>query len=123
MSYIFRYLKLALICFACFPLSLAFANGCTGSGSVVLTDDQTLFQFKVGALQASKTNIFSQAGLEKFSSQQMENCSDTVEATHCEPHQQTLNYYEGAYIAVTRKVQVGDSVTECTASLEADVRV
>ena len=53
----------------------------------------------------------------------MEICSDTVEATHCELHQQTLNYYEGAYIAETRKVQVGNSATECTASLEADVRV
>ena len=123
MKYLFRFLKLFLVCFACFPPSFAFANWYTGSGSVALTNDQTLFQCKAAALQAAKTNIFSKAGLEKFSSRQMEICSDTVEATHCELHQQTLNYYEGAYIAGTRNVQVSNSATECIASLEADVRV
>lgn len=118
-----KLLKLFLVCFACFPSSFAFADWYSGSGSVALTSDQTLSQCKAAALQAAKTNIFSKAGLEKFSSQQMEICSDTVEATHCELHQQTLNYYEGAYIARTRKMQVGNSATECTASLEADIRV
>ena len=123
MNYAFRFLKLFLDCFAFFPSSFAFANWYAGSGSIALTNDQTLSQCKAAALQAAKTNIFSKAGLEKFSSQQMEICSDTVEATHCELHQQTLNYYEGAYIAGTRNVQVSNSATECTASLEAEVKV
>ena len=123
MNCLVRFLKLFLVCFACLPSSLAFANWYTGSGSVALTNDQTLSQCKAAALQAAKTNIFSKAGLEKFSSKQMEICSDTVEATHCELHQQTLNYYDGAYIAGTRNVQVGNSAKECTASLEAEVKV
>lgn len=123
MKCFFRFLKLFLVCLFCSPSSFAFANWYAGSGSIALTNDQTLSQCKAAALQAAKTNIFSKAGLEKFSSQQMEICSDTVEAAHCELHQQTLNYYEGAYIAGTRNVQVGNSATECTASLEADVRV
>ena len=115
-----------MFCIAFAIPSIAVADGKTwvsGYGSVALTNDQTLSQCKAAALQAAKTNIFSKAGLEKFSSQQMEICSDTVEATHCELHQQTLNYYEGAYIAGTRNVQVSNSATECTASLEAEVKV
>ena len=123
MKYLFSFMKLFLVCFVCFSSSFAFANWYAGSGSVALTNDQTLSQCKAAALQAAKTNIFSKAGLEKFSSKQMEICSDTVEATHCELHQQTLNYYEGAYIAGTRNVQVGNSAKECTASLEAEVKV
>ena len=122
MKILCRCIKLALICMAITKPLIASAEWYKGSGSVALTNDQTLYQCKAAALQAAKTNIFSKAGREKFSSQQMEICSDTVEATHCELHQQTLNYYEGAYIAGTRNVQVSNTATECTASLEADVR-
>ena len=118
--------RLVMFCIAFAIPSIALADGKTwvsGYGSVALTNEQTLSQCKAAALQAAKTNIFSKAGLEKFSSQQMEICSDTVEATHCELHQQTLNYYEGAYIAGTRNVQVSNSATECTASLEAEVKI
>ena len=118
--------RLVMFCIAFAIPSTAIADGKTwvsGYGSVALTNDQTLSQCKAAALQAAKTHIFSKAGLEKFSSQQMEICSDTVEATHCELHQQTLNYYEGAYIAGTRNVQVSNSATECTASLEAEVKI
>jgi len=124
-----RYLikfRMAIFCIAFVMPSIAIADGknwISGYGSVALTNDQTLSQCKAAALQAAKTNIFSKAGREKFSSQQMEICSDTVETTHCELHQQTLNYYEGAYIAGTRNVQVGNSANECTASLEAEVKV
>ena len=124
-SYLIKF-GLAIFCFAFVIPSISIADGknwISGYGSVALTNDQTLSQCKAAALQAAKTNIFSKAGLEKFSSQQMEICSDTVEATHCELHQQTLNYYEGAYIAGTRNVQVSNSATECTASLEAEVKV
>ena len=81
-----------MFCIAFAIPTVAIADGKTwisGYGSVALTNDQTLSQCKAAALQAAKTNIFSKAGLEKFSSQQMEICSDTVEATHCELHQQT----------------------------------
>ena len=47
----------------------------------------------------------------------MEICSDT-EATHCELHQQTLNYYDGAYITDIRNEDVGNTAKECTASIE-----
>ena len=119
-------LRLAILCIALVMPSIAIADGknwISGYGSVALTKDQTLGQCQAAALQAAKANIFSKAGLEKFSSQQMEICSDTVEATHCELHQQTLNYYDGAYIAGTRNVQVSNSAKECTASLEAEVKV
>ena len=118
-----RCTKLALICIAILTPTFAVAASYSGFGSVALTNDQTLSQCKAAALQAAKANIFSKAGLEKFSSQQMEICSDTVEATHCELHQQTLNYYEGAYITNIRNVDVGNSATECTASFEAVVKV
>ena len=123
MKNISRYIKLNLIFMTIMTPLTASAEWYSGSGSVALTNDQTLSQCKAAALQAAKTNIFSKAGLEKFSSQQMEICSDTVEATHCELHQQTLNYYAGGYIAGTRNVQVGNSALECTASLDADVRI
>ena len=119
-------MRLFLLGMMCFPASIAFADAKTwisGTGSVALTDDQTLSQCKAAALQAAKTNIFSKAGQEKFSSQQLEICSDTLEATHCELHQQTLNYYDGAYIAGTRNLHVTNSAKECTASLEAQVKV
>ena len=124
-SYLIKF-GTALFCFASVVPSISNAddkNWINGYGSVALTQDQTLGQCQAAALQAAKANTFSKAGLEKFSSKQMEICSDTVEATHCELHQQTLNYYEGAYIAGTRNVQIGNSATECTASLEANVRI
>ena len=124
-SYLIKF-GMAIFCVASVISSISIAddkNWISGYGSVALTQDQTLGQCQAAALQAAKANIFSKAGLEKFSSQQMEICSDTVEATHCELHQQTLNYYEGAYIAGTQNVQVGNSATECTASLEANVRI
>ena len=94
----------------------------SGYGSVALTNDQTLSQCKAAALQAAKANIFSKAGLEKFSSEQFEICSDTLEATHCELHQQTLNYYEGAFIKNIRNKDVRNTAEECTASIEAVVK-
>ena len=117
--------RLAILCIAFVMPSIAIADGknwISGYGSVALTNDQTLSQCKAAALQAAKANIFSKAGLEKFSSQQMEICSDTVEATHCELHQQTLNYYDGAYITDIRNEDVGNTAKECTASIEAVVK-
>ena len=52
----------------------------------------------------------------------MEICSDTVEATHCELHQQTLNYYDGAYITDIRIDGFGNTAKEYTASIEAVVK-
>ena len=117
--------RLAIFCIALVMPSIAIADGknwISGYGSVALTNDQTLSQCKTAALQAAKADIFSKAGLEKFSSQQMEICSDTVEATHCELHQQTLNYYDGAYITDIRIEDVGNTAKECTASIEAVVK-
>ena len=118
--------NLAVFCVAFLIPTIATADGknwISGYGSIALTNDQTLSQCKAAALQAAKANIFSKAGLEKFSSQQMEICSDTVEATHCELHQQTLNYYEGAYITDIRNYEVGNTAEDCTASIEALVKV
>jgi hypothetical protein len=112
----------SLLCLVNLFSSVAFGDWYSGNGAVALTNEQTLAQCKAAALQVAKTNIFSKAGLEKFSSHQMEICSETAEVVNCELHQQTLNYYEGAYITETRNLQVGNSASECTASLEADVR-
>ena len=68
-------------------------------------------------------DAFSRAGRETFSSKQMEICSEVDEVATCELHQQTLNFYEGAYIASTRKVIVKNTASECIASLEADVKI
>ena len=119
---------LAIFCFASVTPSISVADGTnwiSGYGSVALTKDQTLGQCQAAALQVAKANIFSKAGLEKFSSQQMEICSDTVEATHCELHQQTLNYYDGAYITDIRydDDDITNTAKECTASIEAVVKL
>ena len=82
-----RKFRLAIFCIAILIPSTAIADGkdwISGYGSVALTNDQTLSQCKAAAFQAAKANIFSKAGLEKFSSEQFEICSDTEEATHCE---------------------------------------
>jgi len=104
-------------------VSMALAEWYSGYGSVALTKEQTLGQCLATALQAAKTDAFSKAGLEKFSSQQLEICSDNAEVVNCELHQQTLNYYDGAYISGTRNVDVRNTASECIASVEADVRV
>ena len=123
-SYLIKF-GMAIFCVASSISSISIAddkNWISGYGSVALTQDQTLGQCQAAALQAAKANIFSKAGLEKFSSQQMEICSDTIEATHCELHQQTLNYYDGAYITDIFIEDVGNTAKECTASIEAVVK-
>ena len=94
----------------------------SGYGSVALTGEQTLSQCLAAALQMAKTDAFSKVGLETFSSEQIEICSDTANIVNCELHQQTLNNYGGAYIAGIRNKNVYNTQSECIASLEADVR-
>ena len=93
-----------------------------GYGSVALTGEQTLSQCLAAALQMAKTDAFSKAGRETFSSQQIEICSDIADIVNCELHQQTLNHYDGAYIAGIRNKNLDNTKSECIASLEADVR-
>lgn len=111
-----------LICASNIFVSMALADWYPGYGSIALTKEQTLGQCLSAALQVAKTDAFSKAGLERFSSQQIEICSDNLEVANCELHQQTLNYYDGAYIAGTRNVDVRNTASECIASVEADVR-
>lgn len=94
-----------------------------GSGVYPLQDNQTLAACKSTALQAAKMDAFSKAGRETLSSRTVEICFDTNQVANCELHSQTLNYYDGAYIAKTRNVKVTNTATDCMATLEADVRV
>ena len=89
-----------------FFTKIANAEWKTGKGTHAFTDDQTKSECKLNAYQKAKMDAFSKAGHETFSSKQMEICSDTGDVATCELHQQTLNYYEGAYIeSIRKKVQ------------------
>ena len=116
-----RVLLSFLVCLT--PLNVNAETWVSGYGSVALTGEQTLSQCLAAALQMAKTDAFSKVGRETFSSQQIEICSDTADIVNCELHQQTLNNYDGAYIAEIRNENVDNTKSECIASLEADVRV
>ena len=77
------------------------------------------------AFLAAKKNAMSKAKLEKMSSSLLEICSETTENTNCELHQQTLNYYDGGFVAETKKIsenRVGQGINEeCVVTIEADV--
>ena len=78
------------------------------------------------AFLAAKKDAMSKAGLERLASSQMEICSDTVENTICELHQQTLSYYDDGFIAGTEKISESREGKgydeECVVRIKADVR-
>ena len=78
------------------------------------------------AFLAAKKDAMSKAGLERLASSQLEICSDTVENTNCELHQQTLSYYDDGFIAGTEKIsenREGDGYNEeCVVRINADVQ-
>lgn len=78
------------------------------------------------AFLAAKKDAMSKAGLERLSSSQLEICSDTVENTNCELHQQTLSYYDDGFIAGTEKIserREGEGYNEeCVVRINADVQ-
>ena len=57
MKHLFNFMKLFLVCLVCVPSSYAFANWYIGTGSVALTNDQTLSQCKAAALQAANAKL------------------------------------------------------------------
>ncbi len=77
------------------------------------------------AFLAAKKDAMSKAGLERLASSQMEICSDTVDNTNCELHQQTLSYYDDGFIAGTEKISENREGVgydeECVVRIRADV--
>ena len=51
------------------------------------------------AIQQTKLNALSQAGLETLSVQQFELCSETQRKVECQLYQDTINKYDGGYIS------------------------
>lgn len=77
------------------------------------------------ALRNSKQNVFTKAGLEKFSSQSREMCAETGEAVSCKLYLETLNTYSGGYISEytkEEKIEDGDNGRECVITIKADVK-
>ena len=95
-------------------------------GRFVLTRDVTIGECFGEALLAAKRSAMSKFGLERLSSTTRDYCVDAGSQTNCELHQQTLNYFDGGYIAELRnsseRREFVGSNEECVVSLEADVR-
>ena len=125
-------LSLSLVSKACFVAAVCvlpqpvLAEWVLSEGRFVLTRDVSAAECYGEATLAAKRSAMSQFGLERLSSTTRDYCVDAGSQTNCELHQQTLNYFDGGYIAAVRNSSerrefVGPN-EECVVSLEADVR-
>lgn len=102
------------------------AEWVSSEGKFTLTRDVTINECFSEAMLAAKRSAMSKFGLERLSSTTRDYCVDAGSHTNCELHQQTLNYFDGGYIAAVkhkqeRREQEGLN-QQCVVSLEADVR-
>jgi|TARA_A100001015_G_C15018058_1_gene726502 hypothetical protein len=69
------------------------------SASYPLGEDLSARDACRNAIQQTKLNALSQAGLETLSFQQFELCSETQREVECQLFQDTINKYDGGYIS------------------------
>ena len=119
--------KTCLVTAFCVLPQIALAEWVSSEGRFVLTRDVSIGECFGEAMLAAKRSAMSKFGLERLSSTTRDYCVDAGSQTNCELHQQTLNYFDGGYIAAVRnsserRENVGSNEEECVVSLEADVR-
>ena len=102
------------------------AEWMTAEGRFSFTKDVTKGECFGEAVLAAKRSAMSKFGLEVLTSLTSDFCVEAGSKTNCQLHQQTLNYFDGGYIAEVRHLvekREGSGVNEqCVATLEADVR-
>ena len=118
--------KTCLVAAVCVLPQFALAEWVPSEGRFIFTRDVTKDECFGEAKLAAKRSAMSKFGLERLSSTTRDYCVDAGSQTNCELHQQTLNYFDGGYIAAVRnsserRENVGSN-EECVVSLEADVR-
>ena len=118
--------KTCLVAAVCVLPQFALAEWVPSEGRFIFTRDVTKDECFGEAKLAAKRSAMSKFGLERLSSTTRDYCVDAGSQTNCELHQQTLNYFDGGYIAAVRnsserRENVGTN-EECVVSLEADVR-
>ena len=119
--------KTCLVAAVCVLPQFALAEWVPSEGRFIFTRDVTKDECFGEAKLAAKRSAMSKFGLERLSSTTRDYCVDAGSQTNCELHQQTLNYFDGGYIAAVRnsserRENVGSNEEECVVSLEADVR-
>jgi len=118
--------KTCLVAAVCVLPQFALAEWVPSEGRFIFTRDVTKDECFGEAKLAAKRSAMSKFGLERLSTTTRDYCVDAGSQTNCELHQQTLNYFDGGYIAAVRnsserRENVGSN-EECVVSLEADVR-
>lgn len=102
------------------------AEWISAEGKFSFTNDVTKGECFGEAVLAAKRSAMSKFGLEVLASLTSDFCVEAGSKTNCELHQQTLNYFDGGYIAEVRNLverREGSGLNElCVATLEADVR-
>lgn len=91
-----------------------------------MSRDITQRECDANALMEARRAAMSKAGLETLASTTRDMCVEAGAETNCEMHQQTMNYFDGGFIAGTRNLQRRKETTTggevCVASIEANVK-
>ena len=78
------------------------------------------------AIQQTKLNALSQAGLETLSFQQFELCSETQREVECQLFQDTINKYDGGYISqfeILSQTIAKDDIQGLSCQVSAEIEV
>jgi hypothetical protein len=106
--------------------SEAFSEWISAEGRYFLSRDITQRECDANALMEARRAAMSKAGLETLASTTRDMCVEAGAETNCEMHQQTMNYFDGGFIAGTRNLQRRKETTTsgevCVASIEANVK-
>ena len=106
--------------------SEAFSEWISAEGRYFLSRDITQRECDANALMEARRAAMSKAGLETLSSTTRDMCVEAGAETNCEMHQQTMNYFDGGFIAGTRNLKRRKETTTngevCVAFIEANVK-
>ena len=95
-----RFFNIILFCFSVLSTIPVYADWQgRETASYPLGQDLTPREACRNAIQQTKLNALSQAGLETLSFQQFELCSETERKVDCQLFQDTVNKYDGGYIS------------------------
>ena len=118
--------KLSICLAFIFASSDAFSEWISAEGRYFLSRDITQRECDANALMEARRAAMSKAGLETLASTTRDMCVEAGAETNCEMHQQTMNYFDGGFIAGTRNLQRRKETTTsgevCVASIEANVK-
>ena len=118
--------KLSICLALVFVSSEAFSEWISAEGRYFLSRDITQRECDANALMEARRAAMSKAGLETLASTTRDMCVEAGAETNCEMHQQTMNYFDGGFIAGTRNLQRRKETTTsgevCVASIEANVK-